>query len=331
MLKSFKYLGLRLGMHWVLSPIFVLSAISMMQTPAIATELSEIRDRGYITVAVKEDRAPLSFVDDTGDFNGYEIEIARRLAEELIGDETAVRFVSVPNVERINAVIEERADIAIAAITLTEPRRRIIDFSSPYYLDGTAFITEQSAITRLQDLRLGKIAILDRSSSVPHVRYILPGARLMGVNSYEEGKALLATGEADAFAGDASVLTGWLQLSASSTSEYRLLPNLLSADPLAIAIPKGTQHDELRKEINAAIRRWYQEGWLQERAAFWGLPSGASQFVNLSPPNPPPTDSPVEDSSPADPSPIELPTDSSPADISPTDGDLPRLENNGGL
>lgn len=308
----------------MLSPIFVLSE----RSGAIAAELSEIRDRGYITIAVKDNRAPLSFLDGTGKYSGYEIDIARRLAKELLGDENAVRFLPVRNVERINAVIASRADIAIAAITLTEPRRRIIDFSNPYYLDGTAFITRQPSVTRLQDLRLSRIALLDRSSSVPHVRYILPGARLIGVSSYAEGRRLLATGEADAFAGDASVLTGWLQRE-QSDSGYRVLPNLLSADPLAIAIPKGVQYDELRTEINAAIRRWYQEGWLQERADFWGLPAGASQFVNLSPAN----------SSPANQSPINrdaseqeepIPNDNAQPERTPRDdNDLPALENQG--
>ena len=268
----------------MLSPFVLSVGLAMLgSSSAIAAELSEIRDRGYITIAVKDNRAPLSSLDESGNFTGYEIDIARRLAKELLGDETAVQFVPVRNVERINAVIADEVDIAIAAITLTEPRRRIVDFSNPYYLDGTAFITRSPEITRLEDLRLGIIAVLNRSSSVPHVRFILPGARLVGVNSYAAGQTLVASGEVDAFAGDASVLTGWLQDDQLPSAEYRMLPNLLSADPLAIAIPKGVQHEELKEQINAAIRRWYREGWLQERAEFWGLPSGISQFVNLSP------------------------------------------------
>ena len=280
MLKSLKSLSLILGAHLLLSPIFVFADGLLGFSQAFAVELSEIRDRGYITIGVKDNRAPLSFLDDSGNYVGYEIEIARRLAKELLGDETAVKFVPVQNVERLEAVISERVDIAIADITLTEPRRRLVDFSYPYYLDGTAFITQQPGITNLQDLRSGRIALLDRSSSVAHVRYILPGARLIGVSSYAEGQALLVSGEADAFAGDASVLTGWLQ-AASSSGAYRLLPNLLSADPLAIAIPKGVQHDELRTEINAALRRWYQEGWLQARADYWGLPAGAGSVCEF--------------------------------------------------
>lgn len=265
----------------VLLPSFLLSillSISGSMGRAIAADLSTIRDRGYLTIAVKNNRAPLGFIDATGNLTGFEIEIARRLAEELLGDASAVRLVPVQNVDRLNAVLEDRVDIAIAAITITEPRRRIINFSYPYYLDGVAFITRNPSVQTVADLRTGTIALLDRSSTVSHVRYRLPGAQLIGVTSYAEGQRLLAAGQIDAFAGDLSVLAGWQR---NDQSSYRLLPNYLSAEPLSIAMPKGAQYSNLQRAINQALQRWYEEGWLQERAAFWGLPSATSQFVNL--------------------------------------------------
>ncbi len=258
----------------------LLSILSSMSgaSGAIAADLSTIRDRGYLTVAVKNNLPPLGFVDAAGNLDGFEIEIARRLAEELLGDASAVRLVPVQNVDRLNAVLEDRVDIAIADITITEPRRRIVNFSYPYYLDGVAFITHNSSVQTLPDLRTATIALLNRSSTVPHVRYSLPGARLIGVSSYAEGQRLLAAGEADAFAGDLSVLVGWQR---NDPSAYRLLSSYLSAEPLSIAMPKGAQYSDLQRAINQALQRWYEEGWLQERAAFWGLPAVASQFVNL--------------------------------------------------
>lgn len=240
--------------------------------PAAAAELSEIQARGYLIVGVKTNRLPLGFIDETGEISGFEIDIARRLAETLLGDATAVEFVPLRNVDRLNAVLEGRVDIAIAAITLTEPRRRLVDFSDPYYLDGTAFVVGDTVQT-LQDLRTRRIALLNRSSTVAHVRYLLPGAELIGVDTYSEGQALLQNGSVDAYAGDASVLTGWVNTQGPLTG-YSLLPNIISAEPLAIAIPKGGQHDELQAAINRSIRRGYAEEWLQERARFWELPSG---------------------------------------------------------
>ncbi len=278
-LLKLNLITLTVGAQWLLPSPFLRLYPAPLSGVAIAAELAEIRDRGYLTIAVKNNQAPLGFIDETGNLSGFEIDIAHRLAEEILGDPSAVRFVPVSNVDRITAVLEDRVDIAIAALTLTEPRRRITDFSDPYYLDGAAFITQNPQIQQLRDLSTGTIALLDRSSTVAHVRYILPGAQLVSVPSYAEGRRLLASGTIDAFAGDASVLAGWpLEPTLSGT---RILPQIISVEPLAIAIPKGRQHDPLRSEINKAVRRWYEEGWLQERAEYWGLPAERSQLENL--------------------------------------------------
>jgi ABC-type amino acid transport substrate-binding protein len=38
-------------------------------------------------------------------------------------------------------------------------------------------------------------------------------------------------------------------------------------------MPKGLQYDDLRQRVNAAIARYTAEGWLRQRATFWGLPT----------------------------------------------------------
>lgn len=267
--KLLANVGLMLGVQLLL-PAFVLPAV-------LAAELSEIRDRGYLIVAVKDNRSPMGFLDANEQLSGFEIDIARRLAEDLLGDANAIELMPVSNVDRLNAVIEDRVDMAIAVLTITEPRRRIVNFSDPYYLDGTAFIprlptADLPSIQTLQDLQLGTIAVLDRSSTVAQVRYILPSAQLVGVDTYLEGQALVASGEVDAFAGDASVLTGWTRVGV--LADHALLPEIISVEPLAVAIPKGQQYSTLQAAVNEAIQRWYADGWLQARAKFWGLPEG---------------------------------------------------------
>lgn len=267
-----------LGAQLLLSPAFVIASV-------FAAELSEIRDRGYLIVAVKDNRPPMGFLDIDNQLSGFEIDIARRLAEDLLGDADAVELVPTANVDRLNAVIEDRVDVAIASLTITEPRRRIINFSDPYYLDGTAFITrlpsaDSPEIQTLRDLQLGTIAVLDRSSTVAQVSYILPSAQLVGVNTYLEGQLLVENGRVDAFAGDVSVLTGWSRTD-SALRNHAILPSVISAEPLAVAIPKGQQYSSLQAAVNQAIRRWYAQEWLQSRAAFWGLPEGVlSPFEN---------------------------------------------------
>lgn len=242
--------------------------------PSSAAELKEIQRRGYLTIAVKDNLRPLGFRDAQGKLQGLEIDIAERLAQEIIGKPNAAKLLPVQNRDRLALVIDNKVDIAIADITATEPRARLVSFSLPYYFDGTALITKDAAIQRLNDATRSKIAVLNGSSTIASVRYLLPQAQLVGVDSYQAARLLLANGTANVFAGDASVLAGWVQ----TYPQYRILPTLIGAEPLSVTMPKGLQHDELRGQVNNAIAQYVSQGWIAQRVSYWGLPDPTSRF-----------------------------------------------------
>ena len=233
-----------------------------------SADLATIEERGYLVVAVKDNWRPLGFVDDSGELVGLEIDIATRLAVELFDDATAIQFVPVSNLDRLSAVLKDEVDLAIAGLAITPMRQRVVSFSTPYYLDGTAFLTRDPAIRDLQDLAQGTIALIDGSEAVTHVNYLLPTATLVGIDSYQEGYEMAAAGQVEAIAADLTVLSGWVQ----EYPNYRLLPSVLTAEPLAIAFPKGNQYADLQRFVNGAIDEWHADGWLEERATYWGLP-----------------------------------------------------------
>ncbi|HEY9889790.1 MAG TPA: transporter substrate-binding domain-containing protein [Candidatus Obscuribacterales bacterium] len=248
--------GMVLGVHLLASPVVV------------SADLATIQRRGYLIVAVKDNRRPLGFIDAEGNLTGFEIAIATRLAETLFGDATAIELRPVANRDRLTAVLNDEVDLAIAGIAITPMRERLVSFSLPYYLDGTAFITRDPAIQRLDDLSQEAIALLQGSEAIAHVQYTLPLATLRGVASYEGAYAALETGSAIAFAGDVTALVGWAQ----EDPAYRLLPDLLTAEPLAVTLPKGNQYNSLRQFVNTAINQWHTDGWLEDQATQWGLP-----------------------------------------------------------
>lgn len=235
---------------------------------AHAADLPTIKQRGYLVVAVKDNLRPLSFRDASGNLQGLEIDLAKRVAQDILGKADAIQFQPVANRDRLTVVLDNKVDLAIANVTVTEPRARLVDFSSPYYWDGTAIVTKDASAQSLNDFANRTLVVLDGSSTIPTVRYLLPSARLIGVNSYAQAHSFLEANTADAFAADASVLSGWIQ----EYPQYRLLPTLLSAEPLAVVMPKGLQYNTLRQLVNAAIARYIAEGWLAQRAAYWGLP-----------------------------------------------------------
>ncbi len=251
------------------SLVIGLSVAAVMAPKAtLAAELEEIEQRGQLIVAVKDNLRPLGFRDTAGNLQGLEIDIAKRLAEELLGNPDAVVLQPVKNVDRLSVVLEGKVDLTIAKVTQTVSRNRLVYLSNPYYMDGTGLVTKDASVAKLSDLAGGTIAVIKNSSTIPVVKYGLPTSKLVGVDSYEEARALLENGGANAFAADNSVLTGWVQ----EYPQYRMLPVRLSGEALCIVMPKGLQYTKLQDRVNQAIARWRVSGWLAERAAAWGLP-----------------------------------------------------------
>lgn len=242
-------------------------SIVISQHFAGAGTLKEIQQRRKLVVAIKDNLPPLGFRDRNGNLQGLEIDIARKLAEEIFNKSDSIDFIPVSNQNRLKVVIDGTVDISIAKVTITPTRSRVIDFSRSYYLDGTGIITDRVNILKTQDLIGKKVAVLKNSTTISTLQYITPQAQLIGVDSYQQAREFLAAGKVVAIGADRSILIGWL----TAESKYRVLPDKLSSEALGIVIPKGVKYQALQDLVNRSIERWQANGWLQERIQYWGL------------------------------------------------------------
>ncbi|HLO88594.1 MAG TPA: transporter substrate-binding domain-containing protein [Nostocaceae cyanobacterium] len=259
-------------LHLVLSATLLFFCLFCLGTESLASAapLSKIQERGYLIVGIKDNIRPLGFRDANSNLQGLEIDLAKELAKDLLGKADAVRFQPVANRDRLSVVFEDKVDFAIARITATESRARLVSFSVPYYFESVNLVTKNTSARELKDLNSLKIAVLNNSSTIYQVKNFIPKSELVGVDSYSAAREKLESNQADAFAADGSVLSGWVQ----ENPEYRLITTRLSAQPLSVAMPKGLQYDELRRRVNGAIARYIATGWLKQRAESWGLITG---------------------------------------------------------
>lgn len=239
-----------------------------MVLPGGATPLETIQRRGILRVAVKENVRPLGFRDAAGNLQGLEIDIAHQLAAELLGDRQAVELIPLTNQERLDAVLTGEVDLVIAQLGVNASRQRLVNFSPYYYLDGIGFVTGDPAIRSLNQITNQQVVVLESSEAIAAVRAYFPGVTLVGVKSYQEALNHLENHETALFAGDHAILTGWVQ----EYPDYQLLPAWLTGNPLAIAFPKGRQHQTLNQALQTTITHWQTSGWLTERIQHWGLP-----------------------------------------------------------
>jgi polar amino acid transport system substrate-binding protein len=258
-LRIFLVLGLTL---FGLTPMLCSTPLASAET------LKGIRQRGRMIVAVKDNTRPLGFKDRTGRLQGLEIDIAQRLGTEILGQSDRVDLTPVNNQDRLQILFDRKVDVTIARLGINRGRSRVVEFSQPYYQDGTGVLTNSAKVRKLADLAGQSVAVIQSSVSSYPVAEQVPGAKLVPVGSYEGAKRLLDEKKVVAFAADYSLLVGWVQ---EFPQGYRLLAEKLNVESLAIAMPKGLQHRELREFVIGALDRWKKEGWLQERIRYWGL------------------------------------------------------------
>jgi polar amino acid transport system substrate-binding protein len=270
---------------------FLLSlTLSGVFNPSGLVAQPDFEVRGKLRIAIKDNLPPLGFRDRLGNLVGFEIDLAREIAKELLGDSNAVEFVPVKNDERFPALLENRVDIAIAQISLTPNRARLVDFSLPYYQERTVLIAKIRTSNQGSEFNLGseprinsgidaasnsgikmqikKVAALKNSTTIAAIQSAYPKAEIIGAISYNQAIQALELEQVQAIAGDYLALSAWLQ----TNPEYGIVGQPLDFNSLAIAIPKGLQHKTLFLRTIQALDKLRQNNWLKQKAIEWHMP-----------------------------------------------------------
>jgi polar amino acid transport system substrate-binding protein len=212
--------------------------------------LNIIRDRGSIIVSTDPNYAPQSFLNPDGEFEGFDIDVAREIADRLGVD---IQF-ETPEWDAITAGSwAERWDISVGSMTITDDRKGVLSFTQPYYYTPAQLAaSERSGVT-----------------SVDQLPFELP----------DEVEA--TTLPTDANCGEA-IASGRgefdLWMSAAQTIQEGIdagVPVVMIGDPyfgepLAVAIDKsGPDHEGLLYEIDRIIGEMHDDGTLTSLSEQW--------------------------------------------------------------
>lgn len=137
--------------------LLTLSALLMFSTYSMADQLSEILDKGKITIAVPENFPPFGSVGKSLDHEGYDVDVAGLIAEDL-GVE--VEILPVTSKQRIPFLSSGKADLVISSMGANPERAKSIWFSSAYapFFSG-AFAAADLDISSPADLSGQKVGL----------------------------------------------------------------------------------------------------------------------------------------------------------------------------
>ena len=110
--------------------------------------LDEIKADGTINIGVFSDKNPFGYVDENGEYQGYDIYFGNRLAEDL---GVKVNYVSTEAANRIEYLQTGKVDVILANFTVTPERAEEVDFALPYMNVALGVVSPDSSVVTTLD------------------------------------------------------------------------------------------------------------------------------------------------------------------------------------
>ena len=228
--------------------ILVLSLAAFASADAVYRTLDEIKASGTVNIGVFSDKNPFGYVDENGEYQGYDVYFARRIGEDL---GVTVNFVSTEAANRVEYLETGKVDIILANFTVTPERAEKVDFALPYMNVALGVVSPDSRIIRdLSELTADdQVIVISGTTAEDYLIKSNPEITLQKYDTYANAKNALENGNAAAWANDNTEVIAY----ALQNEGYTVgIPSLGSQDTIAPAVSKG--NESLLNWINDEIK-----------------------------------------------------------------------------
>ena len=249
----------------------------------LAEDVQAIVDRGILRVGVKNAVLGFGYQDElTGEYEGMEIELAKKIAEYLGVD---VEFTAVTAATRTELLDSGDIDCVLATFTITDERKKSWDFTTPYYTDYvTVLVQNSSGITGLADLVDKKVGVSSGSTSAKSLTKAMieggfidgsafdadtfdaatwtTGVSFQQYDDYPTISTALSAGEVDAFCVDKSILAVY------NTEDRSYIEDKFAPQDYGVATTKDSGMSALCEEL---ITGWLSDGTIEALIAEFGI------------------------------------------------------------
>ena len=242
MLNTKKLVALTLTLLFV----FALISAAAQAAPVYRT-LDEIKADGTINIGVFSDKNPFGYVDENGEYQGYDVYFAERIGKDL---GVKINYVSTEAANRVEYLETGKVDIILANFTVTPERAEKVDFALPYMNVALGVVSPDSrVITDLSELSADDpVIVISGTTAETYLIANNPAVKLQKYDTYANAKNALENGNGVAWANDNTEVIAF----ALQNTGYTVgIPSLGSQDTIAPAVSKG--NDTLLQWLNDEI------------------------------------------------------------------------------
>ena len=220
--------------------------------------LDEIKSAGTINIGVFSDKHPFGYVDENGEYQGYDIYFGNRLAEDL---GVKINYVSTEAANRVEYLETGKVDIILANFTVTPERAEAVDFALPYMNVGLGVISsDKDPVTSLDNWKAeDEMIVISGTTAETYMTKNYPDIKLQKYDTYANAKNALLNGSGKAWVNDNTEVIAF----AKSNPGYTVgIDNLGAKDTIAPAVTKG--NTTLLEWINTEIENLGKENFFHE-------------------------------------------------------------------
>ena len=221
--------------------ILVLLALALTSAAAedgkVYRTLDEIKASGTINIGVFSDKNPFGYVDENGEYQGYDVYFAKRIGEDL---GVAVNYVSTEAANRVEYLETGKVDIILANFTVTAERAEKVDFALPYMNVALGVVSPESRVIKdLSEIGVDdQVIVISGTTAEDYLIKNNPEIKLQKYDTYANAKTALENGNAVAWANDNTEVIAF----ALENEGYEVgIPSLGSQDTIAPAVSKGNE------------------------------------------------------------------------------------------
>jgi polar amino acid transport system substrate-binding protein len=220
--------------------------------------LDEIKASGTINIGVFSDKNPFGYVDENGEYQGYDVYFAKRIGEDL---GLTVNYVSTEAANRVEYLETGKVDIILANFTVTAERAEKVDFALPYMNVALGVVSPDSRVIKdLSEIGEGdQVIVISGTTAEDYLIKNNPEIALQKYDTYANAKNALENGNAVAWANDNTEVIAF----ALENEGYTVgIPSLGSQDTIAPAVSKG--NETLLTWINDEIKALAAENFFHK-------------------------------------------------------------------
>ncbi len=211
--------------------------------------LDEIKSSGEINIGVFSDKNPFGYVDENGEYQGYDVYFAERIGQDL---GLKINYVSTEAASRVEYLETGKVDIVLANFTVTEERAQKVDFALPYMNVALGVVShEDNVIEDLSQISADdQVIVISGTTAETYLEKNNPEITLQKFDTYASAKTAFENGTGVAWANDNTEVIAY----AIENAGYVVgIPSLGSQDTIAPAVSKGnsTLLDWLNSEIES--------------------------------------------------------------------------------